>query len=184
MDRRVADLLDKQAITETLYRVARGTDRGDVDIIAACFHPDGTDYHGLANGPVGNVLAILAQGRLLFSQHAISNVLIDLDGDEARVESCFDAAHQARAADGQLWDELLRGRYLDRFERRDGGDWKIARRVVLWDWSRVEPSGESWFDRMRARPGMDDRYIFGRRDRQDMIYTDRLPAGLEETTKP
>lgn len=179
MDRRIADLLDKQTITEVLHSVARGVDRGDVDLVAAGFHDDATDYHGLANGPVANVLSILAQGRLLFSQHAISNILIDLDGDRAKVESCFNAAHQARAADGQLWDELLRGRYLDRFERR-GGEWKIARRVVLWDWSRVEPSGESWFDRMRARAGTDDRYIFGRRDREDMVYTDRLPAGFED----
>lgn len=175
MDERIAGLLDKQAITEMLHRVARGIDRGDVELVAACFHEDGTDYHGLANGPVGKVLSILGQGRLHCSQHAISNILIDLDGDSAKVESCFNAAHQARAADGQYWDELLRGRYLDRVERRGDGEWKIARRVVLWDWSRVEPSGESWFDRMRARPGMDDRYIFGRRDQHDMVYTDRLP---------
>ncbi len=171
-------LLAKQEITEVLYRVARGTDRGDVELFGSGFHEDGTDYHGLANGPVRNILTVLGRSKLLLSQHAITNVLIDLDGDKARAESCFNALHQSRDEAGQLWDEMLRGRYLDRFERRDGA-WKISRRVVLWDWSRMQPSGETWFDRMRQRPGAEDRYIFGRRDRQDLVYTDQLPAGFE-----
>jgi hypothetical protein len=179
MDPRYEALLDKQEITETLYKVARATDRGDVELFAACFHADGEDYHGLANGPVANILAVLGKSRLLLTQHAITNVLIDLDGDGARVESCFNARHQGRDERGRLWDEAIRGRYLDRFERRGDRAWKIARRVVLWDWSQVEPSGETWFDRMRQRPGTEDRYIFGRRDREDMVYTHSLPPGFE-----
>ena len=174
MDGAIADLLAKQEITEVIYRVARATDRGDVELYGACFHEDGEDFHGLANGPVRNILAVLARSKLLCTQHAVSNVLIDLDGDRARAESCFSSFHQSRDEHGQLWDEAIRGRYLDTLERR-GGPWKIRRRVVLWDWSRVEPSGETWFDRMRMRPGADDRYIFGRRDRQDLLYTDALP---------
>jgi hypothetical protein len=180
MDKAIADLLAKQEITEVIYRVARATDRGDVELYASCFQEDGTDYHGLANGSVRNILGVLARSKLLLTQHAVTNTLIDLQGDRARAESCFSSFHQSRDADGKLWDEAIRGRYLDRFERRAHGLWKIARRVVLWDWSRVEPSGETWFDRMRLRPGADVRYIFGRRDRQDMLYTDALPEGFEE----
>lgn len=174
-------LLTKQEITELLYRVARGTDRGDVELFASCFHADGTDYHGLANGPVRNILNVLGRSKLLLSQHAITNVLIDLDGDKARAESCFNALHQSRDDAGQLWDEMIRGRYLDRLERREGV-WKISRRVVLWDWSRMQPSGETWFARMRQRPGTEDRYVFGRRDREDMVYTDRLPPEFADET--
>jgi hypothetical protein len=180
LDERLAELLAKQEITEVILRVARATDRADIELYAACFHQDGEDWHGLANGPVGNILAVLARSKLLLTQHAISNTLIALDGDRARAESCFSSFHQSRDDEGRLWDEAIRGRYLDRLERRGGGPWKIARRVVLWDWSRVEPAGETWFDRMRMRPGADDRYIFGRRDRQDMLYTDTLPDGFEE----
>ena len=178
MDQAVAGLLSKQEITEVLYRVARGTDRGDLELFASGFHEDGEDYHGLANGPVRNILAVLGKSKLLLTQHAISNVLIDLEGDTARVESYFTSFHQSRDEQGGLWDETVRGRYLDRFQRRADRRWKIARRVVVWDWSRVEPSGESWFDRMRQRPGVDDRYVFGRRDRQDLVYTDTLPEGF------
>ncbi|MBU6266699.1 MAG: nuclear transport factor 2 family protein [Sphingomonadales bacterium] len=177
-DAAIDALLAKQAITEVVYRVARGTDRGDLDLFASGFHADGEDYHGLANGPVANILANLGRSRLLFTQHAVSNVLVELDGDCARVESLFTSFHQSRDDAGQVWDEAVKGRYLDWFERR-GGAWKIARRVVVWDWSRVEPAGESWFDRMRQRPGVDDRFVFGRRDRGDMVYTFELPEGLD-----
>lgn len=173
----VTGLLAKQEITEVLYRIARATDRADVELFASCFHPGGTDYHGLANGPVENILSTLGRSRLLLSQHAISNVLIDLDGERARSESCFNALHQSQDEQGGLVDEMIRGRYLDRFEK-GGGGWKIRRRVVLWDWSRIQTSGETWIDMVRRRPGVDDRFIFGRRDRQDMVYTDALPAGL------
>jgi hypothetical protein len=179
MDKAIADLLAKQEISEVIYRIARATDRGDVELYASCFHEDGLDYHGLANGPVCNILSVLTRSKLLLTQHAITNTLIDLDGDRARAESCFSSFHQSRDDGGKLWDEAILGRYLDRLERRTGGTWKISRRVVLWDWSRVEQSGDSWFDRMRRRQGTDDRYIFGRRDRHDMLYTDAMPDGFE-----
>jgi hypothetical protein len=179
IDPAIAALIAKQQITETLYKVARGTDRGDVELYASCFHEDGTDYHGLANGPVQNILKVLGTSKLLYTQHAITNVLIDLiDETTATSESCFNASHQGRDADGQLWDEEIRGRYLDRLERRDGGPWKIAQRVVVWDWSRMMPSGKTWFDHVRQRPGADDRFVFGRRDREDFVYTRTLPTEL------
>jgi len=177
-DSALTDLLAKQEITEVLHRIARGTDRGDVEMFASGFHEDGEDYHGLANGPVANILATLGRSTLLCTQHLLSNVLIAREGDVAKVESLFCSYHQRRDEAGALWDETLRGRYLDRFERR-GGPWKIARRVVVWDASRVEPAAGSWFDLMRQRPGADDRYVFGRRDRSDMVYSFDLPEELQ-----
>lgn len=170
----IAALLAKQDITEVLYRIARGTDRGDLALFASGFHEDGEDYHGLANGPVAHIVANLGRSKLLLTQHLIGNVLIDLEGDTARVESLFTSFHQSRDEAGQLWDETLRGRYLDRFENRGSG-WKIARRVVVWDWSRMELSAGTWFDHVRQRPGVEDRFIFGRRDRTDMVYSFDLP---------
>ena len=173
----IEDLIAKQEITEVVYRIARGTDRGDLELFASGFHEDGEDWHGLTNGPVANIIANLGRSKLLFTQHAISNVLIELDGGSAKVESLFTSAHQSRDEVGNLWDEAVKGRYLDRFEKR-GGIWKIARRMVVWDWSRVEPAAESWFDRMRTRAGAEDRYIFGRRDRSDPVYSFELPEGI------
>jgi hypothetical protein len=33
---------------------------------------------------------------------------------------------------------------------------------------------------VRQRPGVEDRFVFGRRDRTDMVYTHRLPEELED----
>ncbi|MFC4595747.1 nuclear transport factor 2 family protein [Sphingobium tyrosinilyticum] len=180
MEQAIADLLAKQEITETIYRIARGIDRGQVALYADAFHPDGQDFHGFLNGPVKKVLDNLANTKLIFTQHMIGNVLVELDGEVAQAESYFTSFHQGRDPDGTMIDETLRGRYLDRFERRDGGPWKIARRVVLWDWTKVEPSGDTWVDRVLQRPGAEDRFIYGRRDREDMVFTGALPAGFED----
>lgn len=180
MESAVTHLLAKQEIVEVLYRIARGTDRGDVELYSSGFHDDATYYHGLANGHMSKIANNLAGAKLLLTQHMISNPLIELDDDLAHVEALFSSFHQSWDGDGKLVDEHLRGRYLDRFERRDDGPWKIARRVVVWDWSRVEPAAETWFDVVRARPGSDDRFIVGRRDRADMVFTQTLPAGFEE----
>ena len=161
-EKAIAELLAKQEITEALYRIARGTDRGDLALFASGFHEDGEDYHGLSNGPVANIIANLGRSTLLCT---------------GKVESLFTSFHQRRDVEGQLWDETLRGRYLDLFTRRNGA-WKIARRVVVWDASRVEPAAASWFDLMRQRPGADDRYVCGRRAQTDMVYTFELPQEL------
>lgn len=180
MEQAIADLLAKQEITEALYRIARGTDRGDVELYADGFHEDATDFHGMLNGSARRVAENLARSKLLLTQHSLSNILIELDGDTARVETLFTSFHQALDTHGTLSDETLRGRYLDRFERRDAGPWKIARRIVVWDWSRVEPSGATWFERMKQRGNMEERYIFGRRDRNDISYTHKLPDDFRE----
>ena len=50
-------------------------------------------------------------------------------------------------------------RYVDRMERR-GGEWLIARRVMVLDWHRIEPVS-----------GVDVSAAGGRRDRSDPSYS-------------
>jgi hypothetical protein len=54
----------------------------------------------------------------------------------ARVESYF-VAYKALVLDGRTYTTARAGRYLDRFERRECG-WRIARRKVADDWSRMD----------------------------------------------
>ncbi len=60
-------------------------------------------------------------------------------------------------------DDVLGGRYIDRFERRDG-EWRIARRVLLLDWT-----GELPITRARSARLLDV-YSTGRWDREDLSY--------------
>jgi 3-phenylpropionate/cinnamic acid dioxygenase small subunit len=68
------------------------------------------------------------------SMHNISNVLIELDGDVARCESYSIVIVRIRKDGGDV-DWLHAGRYVDRFERRNG-EWRIAYRTVVYDVER------------------------------------------------
>jgi hypothetical protein len=146
-------LLDKDAIRDCLYRYGRGIDRADEELLRSAYWPDAQDCHGAYRGSADGFIAqalprLRAGGR---GVHQISNVLIELHGDLAAVESCFLALQTTAAAPAQA--TFLCGRYLDRFERR-GGEWRIADRTVVYDW--IE-------ERTRPELAQDDATLFGRR---------------------
>lgn len=135
-----------EEIRQVLYRYCRGIDRGDPELVASVYHADGEDDHGTFQGPgrqfAQRIVAAMDQ-QTLSAQHHITNVLIELHGDSAAdVESYFLALHPTGAGS----DETLArvgGRYLDRFERR-GGQWLIADRKVILDWTRASLEGDPW----------------------------------------
>jgi hypothetical protein len=74
----------------------------------------------------------------------IGNVLIEVEGNEAFGEVYFHAYHKVPAEQG-FDDVIIAGRYLDRYELRDGV-WKIAYRSERNDWSRSQPTNDPYFD--------------------------------------
>ncbi len=98
------------------------------------------------------------------SLHYVTNVLIDLDGDTADVESyCLCYLRQAPAvAGGPQSRATVKCRYVDRFERRDG-QWRIADRIVVFDESVtdeiVDALSPSW---VRSRRSFEDPVFTGK----------------------
>ena len=136
-----AELADKWAITEVLNRYCRGIDRMDRDLVLSCWHAGGTDEHtplysGTATGFVEWVWGI--HMAMIGTRHVTGNVLIEVAGDDAWVESYWDVMLRTRAADDGVTDIFGGGRYLDHFERIDGR-WAIRHRRSVHDWDRVEP---------------------------------------------
>jgi ketosteroid isomerase-like protein len=132
-------------IREVLARYCRAVDRGDRDGIAAVYHPDAHDDHGPFTGsPADFADYIVAKFDACphVGQHHVTNVLVELDGDAARVESYFLALNPQAPEKGGGHD-LVGGRYLDRFERRDGR-WLIADRRVVLDVTRDALAGSAW----------------------------------------
>jgi 3-phenylpropionate/cinnamic acid dioxygenase small subunit len=85
---------DKLEIYELLARYARGVDSKDWELYKSVFTPDAfIDYRsaGAAAGPRDEVAAWLEQGfkTIGMTQHFITNVEIDLDGDRAKVRAMF-----------------------------------------------------------------------------------------------
>ena len=147
------ELMDKEAIRDCLYRYCRGIDRADEEVLRTAYWPDALDRHGAY---VGDVEVFLAQAlpRLRSGGrgvHQISNILIELHGDIAAVESSFLALQTNGAT--PTHETFLCGRYLDRFEKRRD-HWRIADRIVVYDW--IE-------ERTRRELAQDNDNLFGKR---------------------
>ncbi|MBI1182225.1 MAG: nuclear transport factor 2 family protein [Alphaproteobacteria bacterium] len=151
-DPRLTVLADKQEIAEVLYRYARGCDRADEAALRSCFHADSRHNHGLYEGLshdfVDRAMAIVRP--LKACKHIISNMLITVDGDAA-VSECHYWAHHRRINEqtGREEDYYSGGRYLDRFERRDGA-WKIASRTGISDFERYDAPSDRGMWQMPA----------------------------------
>jgi hypothetical protein len=136
------ELLDEREISRSILDLARAQDRRDWDLVLAAYHPDAIDDHGGVLGPLP-VKQFLEAARVgapqLFQNtaHIISAIRIDVDGDVARVESRISHRHiYVPDDDGKTKVGNGEGRYIDRFERRDGV-WKIAYRRWILDISYV-----------------------------------------------
>ncbi len=123
------DFLDRQAIVDCLHRYTRGVDRLDEELILSAYHEDAVDYHGAFVGSPREFVAWLRKSheQRIATQHILTNYSFDVDGETAHVETYF-FVPQRNAGDPEL--TFVSGRYVDRFERRDG-EWKIALRVVV-----------------------------------------------------
>jgi hypothetical protein len=147
---RLEELIAKQEIFELSARYMRGLDRLDGALQRTVFHDDATTDYGFFKGNADDFVAF-AQRALashLANHHMLGQALIEIDGDVAHGEVYFQAFHRI-IEDGAEKDLIISGRYVDRYERRDGV-WKIAARAEVNDWSRTDPAADDFF---RQVPG-------------------------------
>lgn len=141
----IDELLAKQEIIDLVGRYMRGLDRLDRSLLRSTFHDDATtDYGFFKGGP--DAFVEMAYGALqdhLANHHMIGQVNIDVEGDVAFGEVYFQAFHRI-VTDGEERDLFISGRYVDRYEQRDGA-WKIAFRSEINDWARNDPASDDYF---------------------------------------
>jgi ketosteroid isomerase-like protein len=121
------------AITELLYKYARGVDRGDAPLLKEVYHPDAIDVHAatfVGNGFEFADYITNAMKSALTNRHVVTNPLIEINGDKAFVESQFLATSRIPRGEDECIDMYSEGRYLDVFERRENV-WKMLHRVVV-----------------------------------------------------
>ncbi len=145
-DARLQALLDREAIRETLYRYCRGLDRMDRALADTVWHEGGTaDYDGIFEGTGAGFLDWVWEAHAALERHShqITNVLIELDGDRAVSEAYVTVALWTKPDESGRQQELVgRGRYVDRWSRRDGR-WGIDHRLHLLDLSSAFPLGRA-----------------------------------------
>lgn len=131
-------------IIDCLLSYTRGIDRLDAEYVSSAFHP-GAILHNYGPDPmtiedfVEYALPSL-RNRYVATQHRVSNIRVEIVGSRALVESYVLAFHvESRNEINRL--HTFNGRYIDEFEQLDGV-WKIRKRQLRNDWSKVEDISE------------------------------------------
>ena len=120
---------DRQEILDCLYRYARGVDRRDRALVLSAYHADAVDQHGIVElgaEAFSDWVVSDSRGHQIKYQHHIVNHTVELDGATAHAETYY--IYWGEHREGP--PPLCFGRYIDRFEKRDGR-WAIAHRVCL-----------------------------------------------------
>jgi hypothetical protein len=191
---RIRELCDREEIKQTIHTYCRAIDRLDEDLLRSLYHPDGVDLHGSFAGNAHEFATfIIARIKRMttYGFHSITQSIIDVDGDSAFAESIYIAYHRigagwepistyfgetyaaaAREAGtlGREHENSCGGRYLDRFERRDGV-WKILRRRITNEWNRNGVTTDLYDEGEIAHYNLP-----GARDRTDPVYAMMLGA--------
>lgn len=166
MDAQLQSLWDHQQIEKLLATYCRGIDRCDVALLKTVYWPDAVEEHGLFNGNAwefAEFIVPMLKG-MKVTMHSISNTLIELQGDEAAVETYVVAYHLVDEPDGNQTDLIVGGRYLDRFERRKN-EWRIAKRTFVHDWNQNQKATVQWDTGLYAQLN-----VRGRNDKSDPSY--------------
>jgi SnoaL-like domain len=163
----VQALLDKNEIAELLTRYMRAIDRGDIAALRACYAPEATEEHGgLYAGPAQGYLDTIERALVnprLVSTHTISNVLIEVDGDQARSEHYVLAMTRVKAG-GVVSDALVATRIVDDLVRL-AGRWAIARRRLRFDWAHdIGPRPDAW--------------LYGTLDPATLLHSQKYPDDI------
>jgi hypothetical protein len=164
-------LLAKQAIRENLQNYCRAIDRLDRELLQSVFHHDAiTEYEGLFKGTADEVVDFFMVCHLGYQVHShqLSNMTVKVNGDRAASETYVTAVIRSFPDDtGHCVDMHYRGRYLDRWSKRDG-QWAIDQRYLVTDILSEYDVVQSFDGELPDRA--DTTTTLSRRDSEDAAY--------------
>jgi ketosteroid isomerase-like protein len=135
IDRAVQELLDRQRISDTLYRYASAIDDKDFTRLRELFvddavgtYGDGEPIHGA--DPIVEWIDVMTKD-CTWQHHKLTVYHVDIDGDEAGALT-YHTSHQTTTADPDTVTVIV-AKYRDRL-RRVGDGWKIADKVFEIGW--------------------------------------------------
>ena len=142
----LAELLDRDAITRCVVRLARGEDRRSAALIRSCWWPEARFDYGVHSGDFETYLAWVVPGAdaIKDTQHLLGQTHVELDGSTARAETHVFSYHRVDGGEGEGdRDTCIGGRYLDTFDKRES-EWRIVDRVMLYDWEQDWGAAADW----------------------------------------
>ena len=150
-----------EAIRQAVLRYCRGVDRLDAELMRSAYHDDATDDHGVFVGSAADLCArvVRSHRRYEATMHCVLNHAIDIADDTHATGEVYNVTYLLRAADAGRQLDTWWGRYLDRYECRDGR-WAIVQRVCVHEWTRTEPLGAGMpIEAQLFRQGHEDRGV-------------------------
>ena len=140
MDARLQELLDKQEISDVIQRYCRTLDWLDAEGQASCYWPDADIEYGFFTGKARDFLPVVmeTESSLARRWHLLSQPLIKFHSPASASSECYGIFGGGRLQeDGSIAGDMIGGRYLDEWEKRDAGqseEWRISARTYILDW--------------------------------------------------
>ncbi len=164
MQKTLQEMMDHHEIRKLLGVYCQGCDRGDGPRMASVYLEDSWDDHGTFKGP-GKAFVKEVMHSLATEKHKLVHLLgqsvIHVDIDAAGAETYFLASDITRRQDGREVVNLLSGRYVDTLSR-ENGQWKVAKRICVRDWSISLDVEKDWLE--------NGNFVAGQMSGQDPIY--------------
>ena len=189
----IEQVVATQQIYNVLMRYIRGNDRADRELVKSVYWEDGYDDHGsMFQGPAWEfsklftpeVMSALGLGSLEDPSGGgltfLMNHFVEFEGRDVAYSEAYFTTSGVQIIDEETASQgWFAGRYMDRFERRNG-EWRIFHRICVQDWGRTEtfprsdlaernvfagtfPTGEfypndivyhrAWLEKHGSRPG-------------------------------
>ncbi|MEL7199950.1 MAG: nuclear transport factor 2 family protein [Pseudomonadota bacterium] len=129
-------LIDRQEIGDVIQRYCRTLDWLDSEGQASCYWPDATIEYGFFTGRAEDFLPVVmeTESSLARRWHMLSTPLIRFHSNTSASSECYGVFGGGRLQeDGSIAGDLIGGRYLDEWEKRDG-EWRISARTYILDW--------------------------------------------------
>lgn len=146
----IDELLAKEQIRHQMALYARGIDRRDENLLREVYHEDSFDDHGYGLQASGWVFATLVRrdgngfpNEWTQTGHSLGQHLIEVDGDTARSEVYFNSVQVSEHEGAEIF-LICAGRYVDEWERREDGIFRIAKRQVIYDYCRTDTVTTPW----------------------------------------
>jgi len=138
-DAALQEMLDEFALRKLVHTYCRAVDRGDIATLRELYHRDAVDAHGaFSTGAVDGFFEQLVASRpfIRMMAHNITTANFAIEVNTAEGEIYNIAVHTLAGKERDV-DLIIGGRYLDKYEKRDGA-WKLIERAIVTDWARLE----------------------------------------------
>lgn len=145
LEKAFADLQARQDLHDLNVRYAMGVDRRDRALLETLWWPGSMIDFGVFAGSGEQFAELISAPNpaVEISYHFASNELFEVEGDRATGRSYVIGVTVNVGEDGHKTDQIVGGRYLDKYERR-GGVWKFTHRLFVVDWMNSRPGNAVW----------------------------------------